>query len=57
LVQPDPFREMGAWRNSKKTQQSDHVPRFGPEVKNRRSSAKDGTPERLSYGTIQEEVS
>jgi len=37
------------------TQQSDHAPRSGPEVKN--GSAKDGAPERLRCETIQEEVS
>jgi len=47
---------MGAWRNSMETQQSVHTPRSGPEIKNR-SGAKDGTPERLRCGTIQEEVS
>jgi len=38
---------MEAWRNSTETQQSGHTPRSGPEVKNGRSSAKDGSPERL----------
>jgi len=44
VLLPDPFREMGAWRNSTKTQQSGHAPRSGPVVKNG-SSAKDGAPE------------
>jgi len=35
---------------------SDHAPRSEPEVK-KGSSAKDGVPERLGCGTIQEEVS
>jgi len=49
---------MGAWRNSTETQQLGHAPRSGSEVKNGRlSSAKDGAPERLRCGTIQEEVS
>jgi len=48
---------MGAWRNSTETQSSGHVPRSGPEVKNGRSSAKDGAPERLGCRTIQKEVS
>jgi len=48
---------MGPWRNSTKTQRSGHAPRSGPEVKNGRSSAKNGAPERLRCGTIQEEVS
>jgi len=43
MVLPDPFRGMGAWRNSTETQQSGHAPRSGPEVKNGRSSAEDGT--------------
>jgi len=51
-----PLRGMGAWRNSTETQQSGHASRFGPEVKNG-SSAKDGAPERLGYGTIQEKMS
>jgi len=31
-------------------QQSGHAPRFGPEIQNGRSSAKDGALERLRYG-------
>jgi len=54
---PDLFRGIGAWRNSMETQQSAHAPRSGTEVKNGRSSAKDGAPERLSCETIQEEES
>jgi len=57
VVLSDPFREMGAWRNSSETQQSDHSPRSGPEVKNGRSGAEDGAPERLGCGTVKEEVS
>jgi len=45
LQLPDTFRGMGAWRNSTETQQSGHASKSGPEVKNGRSSAKDGTPE------------
>jgi len=56
VVLPDPFRGMGAWTNSTETQQSSHAPRSGPEIKNGRSSAKDGAPERLRCKTIQEEV-
>jgi len=37
VVLPNPFREMGTWRNSTETQQSGHAPRSGPEVKNGRS--------------------
>jgi len=48
----------GATRaNSAETQQSGHAPRSGPEVKNGRSRAKDGAPERLRCGTIQKEMS
>jgi len=47
----DPFRGMGAWRNSTETQQLGHVPRSGPEVKNG-SSAEDGAPERLGCETV-----
>jgi len=53
---PTPSRGIGAWRNSTETKQSCHAPRSGPEVKNG-SNAKDGAPERLGCGTIQEEVS
>jgi len=34
-----------------------HIPRSGPEVKNGRSSAEDGAPERLGCRTVKEEVS
>jgi len=34
-----------------------HAPRSVPEVKNGRSSTKDGTPERLRCRIIEEEVS
>jgi len=57
VVLHDPFREMGALRNSTDTQQSGHAPRSGPQGKNGRSSAKDGALERLRCATIQEEVS
>jgi len=57
VVLPDPFRGMGAWRNYTETQKSGHAPRSGAEVKSGRSSAKDGAPERLRCGTVQEEVS
>jgi len=43
---------MGAWRNSRGTQYSGHAPKSGPEVKNGRSSAKDGAPERLGCGIV-----
>jgi len=56
VVLPNPFREMGAWRNSTETQQSVHAPRSGPEVKNGRSSAEDGALERIGCGTVKEEV-
>jgi len=39
VVLPDPFRGMGAWRNSTETQQSGYAPRSGPEVKNGKSRA------------------
>jgi len=42
VLLPDPFRGMGAWRNSTENQQSGHAPRYGPEVKNGRSGAEDG---------------
>jgi len=54
---PDPFRGMGAWRNSTETQQPGHAPRSGSEVKNGRSGAEDGALERLGCGTVKEKVS
>jgi len=48
---------MGARRNFEETQQSDYAPRSGSEIKNGRRGAKDATPDRLSCGTIQKEVS
>jgi len=45
VVLPDPFRGLGAWRNSTETKQPGHAQRSGPEVKNG-SSAKDGAPRR-----------
>jgi len=48
---------MWAWRNSTETKESGHAPRPGPEVKNGRSSAEDGAPERLGCGTVKEEAS
>jgi len=56
-VLPDPFRGMVAWRNSTETQQSGHAPRSVPDVKNGRSGAEDGAPERLGCGAVKEEVS
>jgi len=29
---PNPFRGIGAWRNSTEIQQSDHAPRSGQEI-------------------------
>jgi len=55
MVLPDPFRGIEARRNSTVTQQSCQAPRYGPEVRNGKSSAKDGASERLRCGTIQEE--
>jgi len=55
MVLPFFFRGMGAWRNSTETQQSGYASKSGPEVKNGRSGAEDGAPERLRRGTIQEE--
>jgi len=34
VVLPNPFRGMGAWKNSTETQQLSHASRSGPEVKN-----------------------
>jgi len=57
VVPPDPLRGMEAWRNFMETQQSGHAPRSGPEVKNGRSGAKDGAPERLGCETVKEVMS
>jgi len=57
VVLPNFFRGMRSWRNSTETQQLGHAPKSGPEVKNGRSSAKDGAPQRLGCGTDKEEVS
>jgi len=46
MVLSDPFQGMGVRRNSAETQRSGNALRFGPEIKNGRSSAKVGTPER-----------
>jgi len=51
---PDPIRGMGLRRNSAETQQSDYTPRSGPEVKNRRSSVKNGAPERFNASNPEE---
>jgi len=57
VVLPDPFRRMRARRNSMETLQSGHASRSGPEVKNGKSSAKDGALERLRCEAIQKKVS
>jgi len=54
MVLPDPFRGIGAWRNSTESQQSGHASRSGLEVKNGISGAEDGAPERLGCGTVKE---
>jgi len=56
VMLPDPFRGIGAWRNSTETQHSSHTPKSGPKVKNG-SIAEDGAPEWLRCGTVKEEVS
>jgi len=53
----DSFQGMGAPRNSTEKQQFGHAPRSGPEIINGSSSAKDGAPERVRYGTDKEEMS
>jgi len=57
VVLPNPFRGMGAQRNSAETQQLDHAPKSGPDIKIGRSTATDGAPERFRCGVIQKEVS
>jgi len=43
-------------RNSAKTQQSGHVSRYEPEIKNIRRSAKDGVPEAQDVGQSRRRV-
>jgi len=57
VVLPDPFRALEKRRNSTEIHKLSHAPRSGTEVKIGRSSAKDGAPERLRFGSIQKEVS
>jgi len=51
-----PFRGIGTWRNFTEAQQLGHASVSGPEVKNGRSSAKDGAPVMPRRGTNQEEA-
>jgi len=44
VVLLEPFRVMGAWKKFGGTHQSGHTPRYWPEFKNGRSSAKGGVP-------------
>jgi len=55
VVLPDPFRGMWARKNSAETQQTaGPLRKSGPEIKDGRSSAKDGALERSKWwwGTI-----
>jgi len=54
---PTPSEGWGRGRTPRRPNSRDTPPRTGPEIKNGRSSAKDGAPERHRYVTIQEEVS
>jgi len=56
VVLPNPFRGVEELHRDPTV---GHASRFGPGVNNGRSiyTANDGAPERLSCGTIQEEVS
>jgi len=56
VVLPDSFRGLRKRRNSAETQQSGHAPRYETDVKNEKNSAKDGAPEWIRCGTIQNEV-
>jgi len=58
VVLPDPFQEMGVWRNSIEIQQSAPPPRSRPEVKNGGSSVPEMVRQSSSRcETIQKEVS
>jgi len=46
LLLPDPIRGIGVQRNSADTQQSGHTPKFGPEIKDGRKSAKASSSQR-----------
>jgi len=54
LVQPYTPSGDGGVKNFTETQQTGHTPRPGPNVKDGRSSAKDGALERLRCRTIEE---
>ena len=56
VVLPDPFRGMGARRNSAETQQSGHTPRSGPYIENRERGAKDRFAKRFRSTTVEEEM-
>jgi len=55
VVQPDPFRGMGARRNFAETTVGPRL-KAGPKVKNGRSSVKDGAPERLRCGQFRKRL-
>jgi len=59
LLLPIPFQGMGEQRNSAETQQSGRTPKSGPEIKDGKNtgSAKDRAPERLRFGTFQNDGS
>ena len=56
MVLPDPFRGMGARRNSAETQQSGHTPRSGLKIENRERGAKDRFAKGFRSRTVEEEM-
>ena len=56
VVLPDPFRGMGARRNSAETQQSGHTSRPGQQIKNRERGAKDRSTKGPRGRTVEEEM-
>ena len=56
VVLPDPFRVIGARRNSAETQQSGHTPRSGPKIENRQRGAKDRFAKGIRSRTVEEEM-
>ena len=56
VILPDPFRGMGARRNSAETQQSGHNPRSGPKIKNGERGAKDRFTKGFRGRTVEEEM-
>ena len=53
---PDPFRGMGAWRNTMEPQKPSNSPGSGPEVVKRQRVAKECAAQRVRSWTVQNEM-